>query len=82
MTTPTQMLKTGAEFFSVQIEKVQKKPTMMIMNDTQTNKQTKQWQMIVRFEAQPVFTFDDFLKKNGQQQQQQLATTAKTAATI
>lgn len=33
--------------------------------------------MTVRFEAQPVFTFDDFLKKNGPQQQQQLATTAK-----
>lgn len=54
---------------------------MMIMNDKQTNKLKKkpQWQMTVRFEAQPVFTFDDFLKKNGQQQQQ-LATTAKNSS--
>lgn len=49
---------------------------MMMMNDKQTNTQ-QHWQMTVRFEAQPVFTFDDFLKKNGQKQQQQLATTAK-----
>lgn len=55
---------------------------MMKMNDKQTNKLTKkhtQWKMTVRFEAQPVFTFDDFLKKNGQQQQQ-LATTAKNSS--